>query len=172
MFAWFAFAVYASFVAYWMLIGGLLAFSTQQLFVDIRKFLHVRMKTFMTAGEVKFQDVLFADALTSMSKILADSQTMMCNALTVVFANNIYFGGPQCISKFIAPTLASTPYAIRAFQCYLTYEKKNDQLQLVNLGKYVSAFPVIWLSALKSGLAPGEGWFSTQHPRPSHRHLL
>jgi hypothetical protein len=115
---WWVLAVYASFVIFWLLTVGLLVFSSQQLFVDIRKFAYIRAKTLFTAGEVKFQDVLFADALTSMSKIFADSQLMLCNTLAIISANKS-LENPACISRFIAPTLASTPYAIRAFQCYL-----------------------------------------------------
>lgn len=61
------------------------------------------------------------------------------------------------LRRFVVSKLAlqaSIPYAIRAFQCWLTFSKKGDQMQLINLGKYLSSFPVIWTSALKYNLEP------------------
>lgn len=71
--------------------------------------------------------------------------------------------GPKCGSSLIAPLLQSLPYAIRAMQCYLTYDRKDDKMQLINLGKYLSSFPVIWSSALKHDLNPVEGVALSQH---------
>ena len=107
------------------------------------------------------QDVLFADALTSLSKVMADCQLLVCASLAFALADDTI--GPKCGFRLIAPMLQSVPYAIRAFQCYLTYDRKDDRMQLVNLGKYLSSFPVIWSSALKHDLNPVEGVALTQH---------
>lgn len=94
-------------------------------------------------------DVLFADALTSMSKLLADMQVVLCAILLVFFGQST---STACGNSLLGALLASTPYCIRAVQCWLTYSTKNDQNQLINFGKYISSLPVIWLSALKGNL--------------------
>ena len=110
-----------------------------------------RVVTLVTASEVKFVDVLFADALTSVSKLLADSQVIVCSVAFAILGQSVF---TACSASVVGPILASIPYAIRAFQCWLTYSKKGDQMQLINLGKYLSSFPVIWTSALKYNLEP------------------
>lgn len=97
-----------------------------------------------------------------MSKLLVDSELIFCSLLAILMSDEGK-EGPGCVSRLVAPTLASLPYALRAWQCYLTYEKKNDQMQLINLGKYLSAFPVIWTSALKFELNPEEGVALSDH---------
>lgn len=141
---------------------GMLFFSDTSFFNGARSFLYARYQTFIKVNEVKFEDVLFADALTSMSKLLVDSELIFCSFLAIMMQKNSTEGA-GCISRLVAPTLASLPYALRAWQCYLTYEKKNDQMQLINLGKYLSAFPVIWTSALKFELNPEEGVALSDH---------
>eukprot|EP01097_Dermamoeba_algensis_P009293 TRINITY_DN6508_c0_g1_i1.p1 TRINITY_DN6508_c0_g1~~TRINITY_DN6508_c0_g1_i1.p1 ORF type:complete len:178 (+),score=29.22 TRINITY_DN6508_c0_g1_i1:65-598(+) len=47
------------------------------------------------------------------------------------------------------PLFVSIPYLIRARQCIFTYSKKRSSSSALNAGKYFSALPVIWLSALK-----------------------
>ena len=59
--------------------------------------------------------------------------------------------------------LASLPYAIRAVQCYTSYRESGSSHHLINLGKYLSSFPVIWTSALKHQLAPVEGVTLDRH---------
>jgi len=138
----------------------ILLFSSRTIFKESRVFLYNRVNTFITVGEVKFIDVLFADALTSISKVLADSQIIMCSISFVFFGEYFYHA---CSNSLVGPILASIPYAIRAFQCWLTYSNKNDQMQLLNLGKYMSSFPVIWISALKKDINPSEGFGMDKH---------
>jgi hypothetical protein len=69
----------------------------------------------------------------------------------------------MCLHSLVAPILASLPYAIRAVQCYLCYRESGSSHHLVNLGKYLSSFPVIWTSALKHQLAPVEGVSLDRH---------
>eukprot|EP00038_Savillea_parva_P012833 m.207222 g.207222 ORF g.207222 m.207222 type:complete len:450 (-) comp23635_c0_seq1:50-1399(-) len=117
---------------------------------DARVFVKARATTFFTASEVKFIDVLFADALTSSSKLLADMNIIFCSVAMHALGA---FAGGTCLNSYLGPVLASLPYVIRAVQCFNTYWTKNDQWQLVNFGKYISSLPVIWLSAIKSDLA-------------------
>jgi len=98
---------------------------------------------------------LTADALTSMSKLLADLQIVVC-AHVAVFTFDAG-NSEQCMHSSVGPILASLPYAIRAIQCYRAYLDTGSTHNLINLGKYLSSFPVIWTSALKHQLAPLEG---------------
>lgn len=69
----------------------------------------------------------------------------------------------KCLHGVVGPSLASLPYLIRAVQCYRTYIETSRPHHLVNLGKYLSSFPVIWTSALKHQLAPVEGVLLDRH---------
>mmetsp|Transcript_17339 Transcript_17339/g.45256 ORF Transcript_17339/g.45256 Transcript_17339/m.45256 type:complete len:440 (+) Transcript_17339:482-1801(+) len=143
-----------------MLVGyGLL--SDAPVVKDARVFLHHRAMTFLTMSEVKFIDVLFADALTSSSKVLADMSTIVCACIGYLLGDMI---GITCSNSYLGPALASLPYCIRAVQCWNTYSMKNDQWQLVNFGKYLSSLPVIWLSAFKAGT-------SNETPAPGQQEL-
>ena len=113
-------------------------------------------------ADVEFVDVVFADALTSMSKMLADMQVILCGAAALVYGSDIEV---YCAKGVVGPTLASLPYVIRGYQCWLTFDRKGDQRQLVNLGKYVSSLPVIWISALKHDLAAPGGVEQDEHDR-------
>eukprot|EP00040_Diaphanoeca_grandis_P003204 m.24219 g.24219 ORF g.24219 m.24219 type:complete len:413 (+) comp14504_c0_seq1:176-1414(+) len=150
----------ASQVTFWITLFLLFYFSSRTIFKESRVFLYNRVNNFITAGEVKFIDVLFADALTSVSKLLADSQMIMCSVSFVFFGEYFY---NACSGSLVGPILASIPYAIRAFQCWLTYSSKGDQMQLLNLGKYMSSFPVIWTSALKRDINPANGFELDKH---------
>ena len=70
---------------------------------------------------------------------------------------NFEAGNARCMHSVVGPTLASLPYFVRAVQCYRAYLSTGSSHHLVNLGKYLSSFPVIWTSALKHQLAPMEG---------------
>jgi hypothetical protein len=113
-------------------------------------------------NDVQFCDVLFADALTSTSKLLVDFEQVICGGVAILTLNGAT-DGSSCFYHLVAPAIASSPYALRAWQCYLVYERKGDQMQLINLGKYLSAFPVIWTSALKYQLNPTEGVALSDH---------
>lgn len=169
-------------ILFWLLLLGLLLFSGQPVFRNLRSFLAKRIANFFLAGKVEFVDVMMADALTSMSKLLADMQVcggdsdhflscwpfshehlfhlgrqvVVC-AVAAVVSFDYTHTNSRCIHSTVAPTLASVPYAIRAVQCYYAYRDTGKSSHLVNLGKYLSSFPVIWTSALKHQLAPVEG---------------
>ncbi|EGD78168.1 hypothetical protein PTSG_09045 [Salpingoeca rosetta] len=143
-------------VAFWVTLLVLCIFSNHKLYRGFRAFFYERLHTFFTFSEVKFVDVLTADALTSMSKLLADMQIVVCSIVGVL-SLNFDAGNTRCMHSVVAPVLASLPYLIRAIQCYRAYLSTGSSHHLVNLGKYLSSFPVIWTSALKHQLAPVEG---------------
>ena len=61
-------------VLFWLLLLVLCLFSSRPGFRGLRRFLARRVVVFVTGAKVEFVDVLTADALTSMSKLLADMQ--------------------------------------------------------------------------------------------------
>eukprot|EP00045_Choanoeca_perplexa_P001061 m.17850 g.17850 ORF g.17850 m.17850 type:complete len:376 (-) comp10705_c0_seq2:161-1288(-) len=148
-------------VFFWLCLVGLCVFSTQKIFRSFRSFFWHRFRTFFTFSSVTFVDVLTADALTSMSKLLADMQIVVC-AHVALFTFS-YAPSTSCMHSLVGPTLASLPYAIRAVQCYKAFLDTKSTHNLINLGKYLSAFPVIWTSALKHQLAPLEGVALDKH---------
>lgn len=155
-------------VMFWLVLLGLISFSKHSYFKEIRLFLFSRASSFYN-GEVQFVDVLFADALTSMSKLLADMQSVLC-AIVSIISTYPDAARSSCLHSVVAPTLASLPYFIRSVQCLCVYKQTGGRLHLVNFGKYMSSFPVIWTSALQHQLAPAEGVVLDQHDR--HLQLL
>lgn len=149
-------------VLFWFILAGLSVWSPQLVFKQLRGFLSKRVRTLLQAKPPKFVDVLAADVLTSMSKLLADMEIVLCAVLTVLFYNTEGVES-ACLHSVVGPILASIPYAIRAYQCLLSYQSTGSTLQLINFGKYISAFPVIWTSALKHALAPMEGVALDKH---------
>lgn len=99
-----------------------------------------------------FPEVLLADALTSLSKVLKDLGTYF----VVLYATLKGIPVIDCHDSamiFLA-FLASLPFLIRVRQCFLQLETCPDftakLIVLVNLGKYLTAFPPIWITAVSS----------------------
>lgn len=148
-------------VTFWVVLVSLCTFSKQPAYVRLRSFLAARMRTFIAMREVHFVDVLMADVLTSMSKLLVDMRVVLCTFLGL-FVSNV---GGACMQGAVGPLLASLPFAVRSVQCIVAYRASDSKHNLVNLGKYLSAFPVIWVSALRHQSAPIEGIGLDQHDR-------
>eukprot|EP00053_Salpingoeca_punica_P019145 m.191913 g.191913 ORF g.191913 m.191913 type:complete len:385 (+) comp17577_c0_seq2:363-1517(+) len=148
-------------VSFWLILTALGAFSRMTLFKEMRHFLRERAVN-LVHGDVVFADVLVADVLTSMSKLLADMQIVVC-AVLAIFSEYPDVIAASCIRSWVGPALASLPYAIRAVQCLLVYQSSGNTAQLINFGKYVSSFPVIWLSAIHHQVAPVEGVVMDAH---------
>lgn len=67
-------------VLFWVLLLLLCLASPHPIFRGLRHFVARRTITFVTGAKVEFIDVLTADALTSMSKLLADMQVRQPNS--------------------------------------------------------------------------------------------
>ena len=91
-------------------------------------------------------------------------QHIMCAALAI-FSAEPDLTKRSCVSTLLGPSLASIPYAIRGFQCLIVFRKSGDQKQLLNFGKYLTSFPVIWFSALQHWTVPAERIYIDQHDR-------
>lgn len=150
-----------SLVAFWVILIGLVAVSKHSIFREMRHFVRARCVAFFK-GEVFFVDVLAADVLCSMSKLLADMQVVVC-AIFALFTAYPDASSAACAHSMVGPTLASLPFAIRAVQCLVAYNATGLYAHLLNFGKYISSFPVIWISALQHQWAPAEGVVLDSH---------
>jgi hypothetical protein len=120
-------------------------FSNSKAPTELRHAIRERYTTLLLIKDVKFVDVLAFDALTSMSNLLAESTTVFCTLYGLLWTTET----SDCMHRFISPMLASLPYIIRAWQCYLTWYKAGNRPQLINLGKYCAVLPVLWLPVMK-----------------------
>mmetsp|Transcript_17501 Transcript_17501/g.28318 ORF Transcript_17501/g.28318 Transcript_17501/m.28318 type:complete len:525 (-) Transcript_17501:311-1885(-) len=125
---------------------------------------------------VLFVEVVLGDILTSLSKALADFQVTLCVLLSHSFSSSeVYIsedelsfgvirqGGGlvkspaamildyehRCSETWMRPFVTSIPFLIRFRQCIVAYRATGDAFpHLVNACKYLSALPVIWISAV------------------------
>eukprot|EP00042_Codosiga_hollandica_P053930 m.717828 g.717828 ORF g.717828 m.717828 type:complete len:380 (-) comp58809_c0_seq1:155-1294(-) len=131
---------------FWVVVCVTIGWSTQKAFSEIRTSIKDRVQGFFAFREVRFIDVLACDALTSMSNLLAESASVICAVLGLFHSTT----SSECRFVVLSACLATLPYVIRAWQCFVTWFKAGNRPQLINLGKYLSVVPVIWLPVLKS----------------------
>ena len=98
--------------------------------------------------KIAFVEVLCADALCSLSKVLKDLGVTII-VLVASFNNvpvyNMHEGGMILIAL-----LASLPFALRVRQCSIQLINTSDMYTalgiLINILKYISSFPPIWIA--------------------------
>jgi EXS family len=119
---------------------------------DSSSFLLNTLSRVLWPSDVSFAEVLVADGLTSISKIFSDVG-VMC----LLLMSSWLFGGaalPPALRSFVAASLACIPAMLRVRQCEALRRVEPDpyrrRLHSLNIGKYASSFPVIWLSALQA----------------------
>ena len=99
-----------------------------------------------------------ADALTSYAKVLGDLFVSLC----MFFSTKSSTGLPDrsCGGNVMVPLIISIPSLIRLRQCLTEYKRVQSSVQhnktsstqhLANAIKYLSALPVIILSAMQRG---------------------
>ncbi|CAN0023270.1 unnamed protein product, partial [Heterosigma akashiwo] len=117
---------------------------------------------FLPGSEVYFVEVFVADALTSISKVLADMGHLfwvvtIYSAQIQSRAQPILVGGSFSHQLFRC-LFASLPYFLRARQCSIArrgeQNKAKRRTHLLNHLKYLSAFPVIWTPVFQAALPP------------------
>ena len=107
----------------------------------------------------KFGDILMADALTSYAKVLGDLFVSLCMFFSSTKSST---GLPDrsCGGNIMVPIIISVPSLIRLRQCLTEYKRVQNSAQqknrlggqhLANAIKYMSALPVITLSAMQRG---------------------
>lgn len=82
--------------------------------------------------ENRLPDILAADAMTSYAKVFADIGV----AFTSIDDDHLDRSG------ILVPILTSIPFIIRLSQCWIDYKNTNNNLHLMNLGKYASSIPM------------------------------
>jgi len=105
-----------------------------------------------TGSTISFPEVLLADALCSLSKVFKDF------GVTIIAVYASLSGAPIVDlheqGMIICALLASVPFAIRVRQCMVQLEGCKDSVAKVpitlNIIKYLSSFPPIWLAAAAS----------------------
>ncbi|XP_033143747.1 SPX and EXS domain-containing protein 5 isoform X2 [Brassica rapa] len=124
---------------------------------------------------VSFSDFFLADILTSLSKVtqtfyniydvlnpvseqdkvyaqvLSDLERSVCRMVHRQVATVAWFEADSVCGSHSAviPLVLVLPYLFRLFQCIRQYKDSKDIANIWNAGKYLTAVPVIFLSALK-----------------------
>jgi len=119
---------------------------------NMASFFRLSKQVFIPGTSISFPEVLYADALTSMSKVLKDLGV----SLVAIYAQTSGTSIVELhdIGMLTVAILASLPFWIRIRQCWVQLDGTNDTISKIpitlNLLKYFSAFPPIWLSAVAS----------------------
>nr|VDC88750.1 unnamed protein product [Brassica oleracea] len=100
---------------------------------------------------VSFSDFFLADILTSLSKVLSDLERSVCRMVHRQVATVAWFEADSVCGSHSAviPLVLVLPYLFRLFQCIRQFKDSKDIANIWNAGKYLTAVPVIFLSALK-----------------------
>ncbi|KAG0560487.1 hypothetical protein M758_10G179000 [Ceratodon purpureus] len=114
---------------------------------------------------ITFADFFVADVLTSMAKVLSDLERSVCRMYHRQVATVAWLDADDaCGSHSIyIPMILAFPYLSRFLQCLRQYHDTKDKTCLLNALKYITTFPVIFISALKYHVEL-PFWFS--HLRP------
>lgn len=114
--------------------------------------LKVLRSVFFPGNSISFSEIMLADALTSLSKVFKDV------GVTVI-AMYAYMQGTAVVEyheqgMLLVACLASLPALLRVRQCWVQFTGFNEPsakiLVALNIVKYCSAFPPIWLVAASS----------------------
>ncbi|KAG0634259.1 EXS family-domain-containing protein [Tuber brumale] len=113
--------------------------------------------------DIRFADILLADALTSYAKVLGDFAVCVCMFFSGYSSTNP-IPNRSSGGNYLMPLAISVPYLIRFRQCLIEYVRARrkgfpsaeQRIHLYNSAKYASAFPVILCSALQRGYNPDE----------------
>ena len=107
---------------------------------------------FFPGSTISFSEVLLADALCSLSKVFKDYGV----TIIAIYAN---ISGASVVDlheegMLLCALLASLPFWLRVRQCWVQLEGCKDSVAKIpitlNIIKYISAFPPIWLAAAAS----------------------
>lgn len=119
---------------------------------NMASFFRLSKQVLIPGSSISFPEVLYADALTSMSKVLKDLGV----SLIAIYAQTSGTSVVELhdVGMLSVAVLASLPFWIRIRQCWVQLDGTNDNISKIpitlNLLKYFSAFPPIWLSAVAS----------------------
>lgn len=107
---------------------------------------------FFPSNCIMFSEVLLADMLTSLSKVFKDFGITLIAIYAKYSGTDIFLLHNE--GMIVIALFASLPFAIRIQQCYIQLDNSDDATQKIlialNLLKYISALPPIWLSVIAS----------------------
>lgn len=115
-------------------------------------FFRLAKQCFIPGSTISFPEILLTDAFTSISKSLKDFGV-------TIFALYTFFTGTHIIqhhdnAMITVALLASLPFYLRVRQCWVQLDSCVDFIAKIpvalNIVKYISAFPPIWITAAAS----------------------
>ena len=111
------------------------------------------LKTVLFPGtSISFPEIVLADALTSLSKVFKDVGVTFVAVYAYTQAEPVVVYHEQ--GMLLVALMASMPAAIRVRQCWVQLTGASDSATQIavslNIIKYCSAFPPIWLAAAAS----------------------
>merc|ERR1712003_199442 len=129
----------------------LVLFPGDLIFGRQRRFLVTTLcKVVIPLWEVSFADFLLADVLTSLARPIADFAVVGCRLSSSYTRLGIKGTSEACNAhSWLYSFALAMPYLWRLIQCVKIYFSKGEKAQLANAAKYFTAFPVIYLSAVK-----------------------
>ena len=105
-----------------------------------------------TGSTISFPEVLLADALCSLSKVFKDFGVTIISIYASASGKSVVDLHEE--GMIICALLASVPFAIRVRQCMVQLDGCKDNMSklpvTLNIIKYISSFPPIWLAAAAS----------------------
>jgi hypothetical protein len=135
-----------SLIALFLLVPGLPGQEVRTSFYRLLKLV------FFPLNSITFPEVMLADAMTSLSKVLKDIGITLVAFYSQSANSNIVYHHEE--GMILVALLASLPFWIRIRQCWVQFKGSDDfwvKLPVtLNLIKYATAFPPIWLAAAAS----------------------
>ncbi|KAH7577838.1 hypothetical protein JRO89_XS01G0306000 [Xanthoceras sorbifolium] len=120
--------------------------------------------SFIRAETLYEPRALFSSSLKK-PLVFSDLERSVCRMVHRQVATIAWFEADSICgshSKLI-PLVLVFPYLCRLLQCLRQYKDTKEKTSLLNALKYSTAFPVIFLSALKYDVSP-DSWISTYRP--------
>ena len=133
-----------------MNLSNLTAAGIREAFLEHRaSFLRLLRLIAFPGDSISFPEILLTDALTSLSKVFKDVGV----TLVAIYAQSQ--GQPMVLyheqGMLLVALLASLPAFLRIRQCLVQFHGTNDPSTKIavflNIVKYFTAFPPIWLTA-------------------------
>ena len=137
---------------FYFLIVVICSFSILPGYETLNHFIWLLKITFFPGNSISFSEILTGDALTSLSKVLKDFGV----TLIIVYSK---FRGERAVENhdvgmMLVAILASLPFALRVRQCSVQFMGATEFWHkwpvFLNIMKYMTGFPPIWLTAASS----------------------
>lgn len=115
-------------------------------------FYRILRTCFVPGSTIAFTEILVADALCSLSKVLKDFGTSFLSMYAAFQHRSLVEFHDN--GMILVAVLASIPFAVRIRQCWVQLDSCGDRIAKIgpslNIVKYMTGFPPIWLAAAAS----------------------